>query len=60
MRMNLDSDIYICKTCKKSLKNDVDTSFAVEKKFKLNKPIRIVKQLNDLEERLIALRFPFL
>ena len=59
MSMNLDSDIYICKTCKKALKNDVEASFTVQKKFQRNKPIRIVKELNELEERLIALRLAF-
>ena len=60
MRTNLHSNIYICRSCKKALKNDVDAKFTVEKKFKRNKPIRIVKELNELEERLIALRLSFL
>ena len=34
MPMNLQSHIYICKGCKKTLKNDVDSGFAIDKKFR--------------------------
>ena len=33
MPMNVDSDIYICKTCKKALKNDVEANFTIQKKI---------------------------
>jgi hypothetical protein len=46
---------YICKLCKKALENDVDAKFVVPKKIRRNKSIRILKKLDELEERLIAL-----
>ena len=51
---------YICKPCKKSLQHDEIPKFACTQHIRRNKCIHIVKQLNELEERLLSPRLPFL
>ena len=57
---NSTKNRYICKKCKKSLDHDKTIKFAVPEQIRRNKRILIVKELYELEERLIALRLPFL
>jgi hypothetical protein len=46
---------YICKLSKKALENYVDIKFVVPKRIRRNINIRILKKMDELEERLIVL-----
>ena len=56
---NLENQ-YICKPCKKYLQHDQIPKFACPQHIRTNKCIDIVKKLNELEERLVSPRLPFL
>jgi hypothetical protein len=49
---------YTCKPCHKSLQRGEIPKFSCPWKIQQNKCIHIMKQLNELEERLIALIIP--
>ena len=52
--------LCICKNCKKAYKNDVTPTFVVTKEIKKNKGTETLSNFSELEERLVALRIPFL
>ena len=51
---------YNCKSCQKTLLNDEIPKFASPQNIRQNQNIKILKELNSLEERLLSLRLPFL
>ena len=53
-------DHYLCTICKKTLKKGDVPKFAVPDCIRKNKSIATLKTINELEERLVALRLPFL
>ena len=50
----------ICKSCKKSYKNGIAPTFAFPDEIHRNKGMKNLSNLSELEERLVALRIPFL
>ena len=50
----------ICKSCKKSYENGITPTFAVRDEIRRNKGTQTLSNLSELEERLVALRIPFL
>ena len=56
---NLENQ-YTCKLCQKAFEHDEIPKFACPQRIRRNKHIGIVKQLNELEERLVSPRLPFL
>ena len=51
---------YNCKSCQKTLLNDEIPKFASPQNIRRNQNMKILKELNELEERLLSLRLPFL
>jgi len=51
---------YICKHCKKAIEHETIAKYAVPEQIRRNNATRTLTQLTELEERLVALRLPFL
>jgi len=54
------NNCHICKVCKKSFVNDEIPKYAVPNQIRRNKSTKTLTKLFELEERLVALRLPFL
>ena len=54
------TNTYIFKYCKKAIENDTIPKFAIPEQIRRNNATNTLTQLTELEERLVALRLPFL